>query len=129
VWLLLATARLRMSVTPWVMTDTIATPPPRSRSRCRPASERSGAMPRIGSFYGIVITMYLGDHPPPHFHARYGKEKATIEIATAAVIKGSSSPRARRLVRERTGLHRAELAANFERVVREESPTRIEPLR
>lgn len=86
-------------------------------------------MPRISSFYGIVITMYFGDHPPPHFHARHGDETATIEIATAAVIKGFLSPRAMRLVREWTELHRAELAANFERVVREESPTRIEPLR
>jgi hypothetical protein len=28
-------------------------------------------VPRISSFYGIVIEMYFGDHPPPHFHARY----------------------------------------------------------
>jgi len=27
--------------------------------------------PRISEFYGIVIEMYYGDHPPPHFHARY----------------------------------------------------------
>jgi len=26
-------------------------------------------VPRIGAFYGIVIEMYFGDHPPPHFHA------------------------------------------------------------
>jgi hypothetical protein len=29
-------------------------------------------VPRISAFYGIVIEMYFGDHPPPHFHARYG---------------------------------------------------------
>ena len=28
-------------------------------------------MPEICHFYGIVITMYLPDHNPPHFHVRY----------------------------------------------------------
>lgn len=31
-------------------------------------------MPRISPFFGIVIEMYFGDHPPPHFHARYSGE-------------------------------------------------------
>ena len=26
-------------------------------------------MPEICRFFGIVIKMYFGDHPPPHFHA------------------------------------------------------------
>jgi hypothetical protein len=51
-------------------------------------------MPRISSFYGIVIEMYYGDHPPPHFHARYGDENAKIEIATGEVLAGSLSTRA-----------------------------------
>jgi uncharacterized protein DUF4160 len=38
-------------------------------------------MPRVGSFYGIDILMYYGDHPPPHFHARHGDEEAKVEIA------------------------------------------------
>jgi Domain of unknown function (DUF4160) len=29
-------------------------------------------MPRISSFYGIIIWMYWNDHNPPHFHATYG---------------------------------------------------------
>jgi len=32
-------------------------------------------VPRISSFYGIVIAMYYDDHAPPHFHARYGELK------------------------------------------------------
>jgi hypothetical protein len=39
-------------------------------------------VPRISEFYGIVIGMYFGDHPPPHFHARYSGEEAVIAIAT-----------------------------------------------
>jgi len=30
-------------------------------------------MPSISRFYGIVVSMYSSDHPPPHFHARYGE--------------------------------------------------------
>lgn len=30
------------------------------------------AMPRISTFFGIVITMYFDDHPLPHFHAVRG---------------------------------------------------------
>jgi hypothetical protein len=33
--------------------------------------------------------MYYGDHPPPHFHARYGGDSAKIEIAGGEVIAGS----------------------------------------
>jgi len=86
-------------------------------------------MPRISTFFGIVIEMYYGDHPPPHFHARHGDEAAKIEIATGALMRGSLSPRALRLVREWVAEHRDELEANFERVVNHEVPTQIEPLK
>lgn len=33
-------------------------------------------MPRISSFFGIVIYMYFKDHNPPHFHAIYGEYNA-----------------------------------------------------
>ncbi|HSP33885.1 MAG TPA: DUF4160 domain-containing protein [Thermoanaerobaculia bacterium] len=29
-------------------------------------------MPEICRFFGIVIAMFHDEHPPPHFHARYG---------------------------------------------------------
>ena len=56
--------------------------------------------PRISAFYGIVIEMHFGDHAPPHFHARYSGEEATIVIATGDILDGSLPPRALRLVRE-----------------------------
>jgi Domain of unknown function (DUF4160) len=86
-------------------------------------------MPRISSFFGIVIEMYFKDHPPPHFHARYGGESAKIAIATGEVIVGSLSPRSLRLVREWLEQHRTELELNFERVANEEQPDPIEPLK
>lgn len=34
-------------------------------------------MPTISRFFGILIQMYLDDHPPPHFHAIYGESTRT----------------------------------------------------
>ena len=46
-------------------------------------------MPRISSFYGLVVYMYWGDHSPPHFHAEYGEQQALIVIADGRVYAGS----------------------------------------
>jgi hypothetical protein len=86
-------------------------------------------VPRISSFFGSVIEMYFKDHPPPHFHALYAGEKASIEIATGDVIRGSISPRALRLVREWLELHREEMELNFRRAEDEKTPKKIEPLK
>jgi hypothetical protein len=61
-------------------------------------------MPPISAFYGIVIAMYFGDHPPPHFHAKYGDDQAQIVIATGEVLHGSLPCRALRLVQKWTEL-------------------------
>jgi hypothetical protein len=66
-------------------------------------------MPEISRFFGIVIRMYFGDHPPPHFHAEYGGRRIKIEIATLAVIDGHFPPRALGLVTEWAALHQLEL--------------------
>lgn len=42
-------------------------------------------MPEISRFYGIIITMYLPDHYPPHFHVRYNEYRATIDILTGNI--------------------------------------------
>jgi hypothetical protein len=34
----------------------------------------------------IVITMYSGDHPPPHFHARYGGQQVSLGIDPLTVL-------------------------------------------
>lgn len=85
-------------------------------------------MPRISEFYGIVIEMYFADHPPPHFHARYGDDEATVVIATGDVLAGSLPGRALRLIRDWLDEHRAELEANWSRARRHERPATIAPL-
>lgn len=85
-------------------------------------------MPRISSFYGIVIVMYFDDHPPPHFHARYGEHEAQVAIATGDVIGGSLPRSASKLVKEWADLHREELLDDWQRAERAEPLVSIEPL-
>jgi len=85
-------------------------------------------MPRISEFYGIVIEMYFGDHPPPHFHALYSGDEALIEIETGDVYAGSLPARALRLVREWLDLHRAEMRANWELASELQPTAPVEPL-
>ena len=85
-------------------------------------------VPTISAFYGILIRMYFGDHPPPHFHVRYGEHKARFEISSGELIDGSVPPRAGRLVREWAALHEDELSENFRRCEQRLPLQPIEPL-
>jgi hypothetical protein len=85
-------------------------------------------MPELSRFYGIVIQMYYGDHPPPHFHALYAGRKATIDIETLAFIDGQLPARARGLVIEWATLHQDELREAFRRAAGMEVPGKIAPL-
>jgi hypothetical protein len=85
-------------------------------------------MPELSRFYGIVIQMYYGDHPPPHFHAIYAGRKATIDIETLAFIDGQLPARARGLVIEWATLHQDELREAFRRAAGMEIPGKIAPL-
>ena len=66
-------------------------------------------MPELSRFFGIIILMFFDDHPPPHFHVRYGQQKAIVSIETLAVLDGRLSPRVLGLVVEWASLHRLEL--------------------
>jgi len=85
-------------------------------------------MPRISEFYGIVVTMYSNDHAPPHFHARYGEYEAKIDIGNGEILAGQLPTRALRLVREWTGLHKAELQINWEHAQARTPLASIDPL-
>jgi hypothetical protein len=85
-------------------------------------------MPEISRFFGIVITMYFEDHPPPHFHVRYGSAKAIFAIEPPGLLEGQLSPRTLGLVSEWAALHRNELLANWSRARQQEPLTRIAPL-
>jgi hypothetical protein len=92
------------------------------------ATTDDARVPRLSTFYGIVIAMYYRDHAPPHFHAVYGEHEATIVIATLAVLSGNLPARALRLVQEWGELHRPELQANWESARAHAPLASIEPL-
>lgn len=84
-------------------------------------------MPEISRFLGIVIMMNYNEHDPPHFHARYGRQKISVRIADG-VVTGGFPTRALAHVLEWWNLHRAELAENWQ-MARQRMPlNRIEPL-
>jgi hypothetical protein len=85
-------------------------------------------MPEISRFFGMVIAMYYNDHAPPHFHVRYGRQKAVIGIDPIALLAGQLSPKARALVLEWAALHQAELMADWQ-LARQQAPlNKIDPL-
>jgi len=89
--------------------------------------QKKSIMPEICHFYGIVITMYLPDHNPPHFHVRYNEYRATIDIQTGRVT-GQMPRRALHLVFEWLDQHKDELMLNWERMVNGETLVKINPL-
>lgn len=71
-------------------------------------------MPEISRFFGIIITMNYNDHAPPHFHVRYGGNKALVAIDGLTMLQGRIAPRVLGLVVEWAAQHQSELAENWE---------------
>nr|VFK01198.1 MAG: protein of unknown function (DUF4160) [Candidatus Kentron sp. H]VFK02283.1 MAG: protein of unknown function (DUF4160) [Candidatus Kentron sp. H]VFK05391.1 MAG: protein of unknown function (DUF4160) [Candidatus Kentron sp. H] len=72
-------------------------------------------MPEIARFYGIIIKLFFGDHPPPHFHAVYGEHIGLFDIETLEIIEGDLPKRAEKLVLEWAGTYKGKLKAMWQR--------------
>jgi hypothetical protein len=72
-------------------------------------------MPEISRFFGMIITMVWNDHPPPHFHVRYGDHEASVRIDPPTLMAGRLPARALGLVIEWATLHRQELLDEWQR--------------
>jgi len=66
-------------------------------------------MPEISRFLGIVIAMYFKEHGPPHFHAKYGGQRAGFSIEDLRLIEGKLPQRVVSLVLGWAFQHREEL--------------------
>ncbi|OGO33396.1 MAG: transcriptional regulator, partial [Chloroflexi bacterium RBG_16_56_8] len=77
----------------------------------------------------IIIKMFFGDHPPPHFHAEYGEHEALIEIRTLTTIEGALPPRALGMVVEWGAEHQQELLDLWERASHKQSLYKVPPLK
>ncbi len=85
-------------------------------------------MPELSRFYGIVVAMFYSDHPPPHFHVRYGAHRASVAIDPPALLAGRLPPRALGLVIEWASRHRHELLVDWERARKRQPLLPVEPL-
>ena len=87
-------------------------------------------MPEISRFYGIIIYMYLQDHNPPHFHAKYNEHQIVISIENFAILNGKLPSKALALVIEWASIHQEELLKNWNNLSDLEIGTfnKIEPL-
>jgi hypothetical protein len=85
-------------------------------------------VPTISVFYGVVIQMFAGDHPPPHFHALYSEHEVLIDLRDLSIYRGSLPRRALALVLEWAAEHRKELLEDWDLCSRIQPPKRIAPL-
>jgi len=72
--------------------------------------------------------MYYADHNPPHFHVRYGSQRALVALDTLAILRGNLSRRALSLVQEWANAHKDELFADWELARSESELKPIAPL-
>jgi hypothetical protein len=100
----------------------------RDRSVNRSGFCYNGFMPEISRFLGIIITMYFSEHPPAHFHVRYGEHKAVISIESLTLLQGKLPPRVYGLVVEWASYHQDELLSNWHLAAAQEPLRPIEPL-
>ena len=86
-------------------------------------------MPRISTFYGVVIYMYWNerDHPVAHFHAYHAGRRASVAL-DGTVLAGSLEPRALQFVREWARLRSEEIQTNWDRARKSEPLLKIGPL-
>lgn len=86
-------------------------------------------MPTISMFYGILIQMFFDDHAPPHFHAKYGSDKAIIDIKKLEVIKGKLPRRAEQLALDWAEINQKALLEDWELCQNKKQPKAILPLK
>jgi hypothetical protein len=85
-------------------------------------------VPELCRFFGVVISMHYNDHLPPHFHARYGTERATLAVRGYRVLEGRLPPRVLGLIVEWAAQHQDELLADWARAARQLPLVPIDPL-
>ena len=85
-------------------------------------------MPEISRFFGIIIFMYFDEHNPPHFHAKYGENRAVLSIQELKVLEGRLPKRALSLVLEWANEHRNELLNNWNSLQTTGDYSKIDPL-
>ena len=82
-------------------------------------------MPTVAVVDGIRIEFFFHEHPPPHFHAISGGERATLDIEDGSVLKGNLAMNKLRVVQERAGLRKPALLEAWDKCRKHERPGKI----
>lgn len=85
-------------------------------------------MPSISEFLGMVIYMYWDEHPPAHFHVKFGGMWASINVHTGELVDGALPRKKLKIIEEWRRLHMKELLKNWEIVSENGSPNKVAPL-
>ena len=86
-------------------------------------------MPRLSTFFGIAIYIYMREHFPPHFHAKYGEFEVEIAIKDLRILEGKLPPKALGMVIEWAATHHEELNENWNLISKGMEHKPIEPLK
>lgn len=85
-------------------------------------------MPVISRFFGIIISMFYGDHNPPHFHVRYNNHNAIISINDLVLLEGKLPPRVLGFVMEWASIYKNDLIEDWRLAEQLEALKPIKPL-
>jgi len=70
-------------------------------------------MPKVAVIDGVAIIFYHNDHPPAHFHAKFGEHQAVFDIESLRLTEGFLPVSKRRIVQEWATPRRNALRAAF----------------
>ncbi len=77
----------------------------------------------------FVCIIRSKEHPPPHFHVYYAEHKATVDIRLCEIIQSDLPKKQTKLVLAWAELHKDELMADWELIINNEEPYKIQPLK
>lgn len=72
--------------------------------------------------------MFYKEHEPPHFHAEHQGQQGKFDFGGKMTVGNIQSKTALRLIRQWALLHRADLAANWEKMKAGQPLDKIAPL-
>jgi hypothetical protein len=84
-------------------------------------------VPKICRWNGIVIEMFVRDHPPAHFHANYAEYEALVAIQSLDVLQSNLPRRVLADVLAWARMRHAELLENAELCRANQLPKAIAP--
>ena len=85
-------------------------------------------MPAISMFFGIIISMFVREHLPPHFHAEYQGRQACFNF-DGEIIEGDMPIKQQKLIAAWAEIHKDELEANWALAMSKRALFRIDPLK